>query len=85
MKREPEIMLEEIKAKIEWVLEHPYMSDWLKAALRDVDGIDPVALQNDVEILRMLSASLVDAQTALCTDKVTGVPRSAPACLRIKI
>lgn len=54
VRQEPEIMLAEADARIAWVLEHPHMSDWLKQALRTADGLDPIGLQNDVEMLRNL-------------------------------
>ena len=54
LRQEPEIMLAVADARITWVLEHPHMSDWLKQALRTADGLDPMGLQNDVEMLRHL-------------------------------
>ena len=54
LKQEPEIMLAAAEARIAWVLEHPHMSDWLKQALRTADGRDPIALHNDVEMLKHL-------------------------------
>lgn len=52
--QEPELMLAVTDARIAWVLQHPHMSDWLKEALRTADGLDPIALQNDVEMLKNL-------------------------------
>jgi hypothetical protein len=52
-------------ARIAWVLDHPHMSDWLKRALRMADGLDPVALQNDVEMLKQLIVSRAQAQIDL--------------------
>ena len=49
-----EITLAAADAGIAWVLEHPHMSDWLKQALRTADGRDPIALHNDVEMLKHL-------------------------------
>lgn len=54
VRQEPEIMLAVADARIAWVLEHPHMSDWLKQALRTADRLDPIGLQNDVEMLRHL-------------------------------
>ena len=54
VRQEPEIMLAEADARIAWVLEHQHMSDWLKQALRTADRLDPIGLQNDVEMLRHL-------------------------------
>jgi len=52
LRQEPEMMLAVAEARIAWVLDHPHMSDWLKQALRLADSLDPIALQNDVEILK---------------------------------
>lgn len=54
MRQELEIMLAAAQARITWVLDHPDMSEWLKQALRTADGLDPIALQNDLEMLRHL-------------------------------
>ena len=54
LRQEPEFVLAGADARISWVLEHPHMSDWLKQALRTADGLDPVGLQNDVEMLKHL-------------------------------
>lgn len=56
-KPEPEIMLAVAEARIAWVLDHPHMSDWLKQGLRMAAGCDPIALQNDIEILKSLLMS----------------------------
>jgi len=37
-----------------FVLNHPGMSPWLKDALREVNGLDPVCVLNDLEILRLI-------------------------------
>lgn len=67
-RREHENMLSIADARISWVLEHPHMSDWLKQALRTADGLDPIALQNDVELLRHLIVPRSQAQIeiAMC-------------------
>ena len=62
LKQEPESMLAVSDARIEWVLEHPHISDWLKQALRTAEGLDPIRLQNDVEMLRHLIAPRSQAQ-----------------------
>ena len=49
----------------ERVLEHPHMSDWLKQALRTADGLDPIGLQNYVEMLRHLIVPRSQAQTEI--------------------
>ena len=54
MRQEPKIILAVADAQIAWVLEHPHTSDWLKQALRTADGLDPIGLQNDVEMLKHL-------------------------------
>lgn len=53
-RQEPETKLALAEARIEWVLEPPHTSDWLKKALRTADDLDPIELQNDVEMLRHL-------------------------------
>ena len=62
LRQETEIMLAAADARIAWVLEHPHMSDWLKQALRTADGLDPIALQNDVEMLKHLVVTRTHAQ-----------------------
>ncbi len=62
VRQDPEIKLAVADARIAWVLEHPHMSDWLKQALRTADGLDPIGLQNDVEMLRHLIVPRSQAQ-----------------------
>lgn len=62
VRQEPEIILAVADARIAWVLEHPHMSDWLKQALRTADRLDPIGLQNDVEMLRHLIVPRSQAQ-----------------------
>ena len=62
LRKETEIMLAAADARIAWVLEHPHMSEWLKQALRTANGLDPIALQNDVEMLKSLVVSRSHAQ-----------------------
>ena len=52
MKHEPETVIAVTNARIRQLLESPHVSDWLKAALRGADGLDPITLQNEIEILR---------------------------------
>lgn len=40
--------------RIAWVLAHPRMSPWLKAALEGGRQSDPIEVQNDLEILNLL-------------------------------
>ena len=62
LRQRTEIMLAVTDARIAWVLEHPHMSDWLKQALRTADGLDPIALRNDVEMLKHLVVARSQAQ-----------------------
>ncbi|WP_353204985.1 hypothetical protein [Sphingomonas sp.] len=72
VRAEPELLLAAADARIAWVLDHPHMSDWLKQALRAAEGGDPVALQNDVEMIRHLLLPRCQAQIdlALATASV---------------
>lgn len=54
LRQEPEIMLAAANARITWALNNPRMSNWLKRALRTAENADPIALSNDIEILRQL-------------------------------
>ncbi|MET3712734.1 hypothetical protein ABIC65_003452 [Sphingomonas trueperi] len=47
---EPEVEIAAIDRRIAWVLAHPGTSPWLQAALVE----DPLAIANDVEMLRHL-------------------------------
>lgn len=58
-------MLAAANARIEWVLTNPRMSDWLKQALRTAEGADPIALVNDLEILRQLLVPRAQAQAEI--------------------
>lgn len=62
LRPEPEVILASMDARIAWVLDHPHTSDWLKQALRTADGLDPIALQNDVEMLKHLIVPRSQAQ-----------------------
>ena len=57
-----ETTIAEAEIRIAWVLHHPDMSDWLKQALRTAAHVDPVGLQNDVELLRHLVTPKAQAQ-----------------------
>lgn len=43
--------LQEAEKRIDWVLSHTDMSDWLKHALRGARDRDPVDLLNELEML----------------------------------
>ncbi|WP_314372972.1 hypothetical protein [Sphingomonas paucimobilis] len=62
MEHEPEIKLAIAERRIAWVLDHPAFSDWLKDALWSARICDPVAVQNDIEMLRHLIAARSTAQ-----------------------
>ncbi len=68
---EPEIVIATVRARIAWLLDSPGTSAWLKTALRGVDGQDPISLQNDIELLRLLIAPL-----AACPIEVSMLPLS---------
>ena len=68
LRQEPEIKLAVVDARISWVLEHPHMSDWLKQALRTADGLDPIDLQNDIEMLKYLVMTRSQARIELATS-----------------
>ncbi|MDY7522816.1 hypothetical protein [Sphingomonas sp. 10B4] len=70
LRQEPEIMLAVADARIAWVLEHPHMSDWVKQALLTADGLDPIGLQNDVEMLRHLIVPRSQARIEIAMSPV---------------
>lgn len=41
-------------SRIDWALNNPVVSDWLKNALKSALDVDPIIIQNDVELLRQL-------------------------------
>lgn len=51
---EPEVEIAAIERRIAWVLAHPGTSPWLRAALEAALTQDPVAVANDVEMMRHL-------------------------------
>lgn len=65
MRPEPETSLAIAEYRISWVLDHPHMSDWLKASLRSARALDPVDAQNDIEMLRHLILPWAAAQIEL--------------------
>lgn len=71
VRQEPEIALAHAEAKVEWVLNHPHMSDWLKAALRSAKGLDSVEIQNDIEMLRHLIAIRASAEVEIALNRAT--------------
>ncbi len=73
LRPEPEIMLGLSSARIAWFLDNPHASDWLKQALRTAHGLDPVVIQNDLELLRHLliphaQAQIEIAMTTACAN-----------------
>lgn len=54
--------LQEAEDRIDWVLSHPGMSDWLKQALRDARDRDPLDLLDDLEMLDQLLRRRAEAQ-----------------------
>lgn len=54
--------LEEAEARIDWVLSHPGMSEWLKQAVRDARDRDPLDLLDDLEMLDQLLRRRAEAQ-----------------------
>jgi len=71
VQQEPEIAVSVASARIAWVLAHPHMSEWLKAALRSALTVDPVVLQNDVEMLRHLLDGWAFARVQLSLSPTT--------------
>ncbi|MDG5746601.1 hypothetical protein P8Q88_00255 [Qipengyuania sp. XHP0207] len=53
-KRLMEASLQAAEDRIDWVLAHPGMSDWLKQSLRSARERDPVEVLNDLELLQNL-------------------------------
>ncbi|WP_155957809.1 hypothetical protein [Fodinicurvata sediminis] len=54
--------MKEAEDRIDWVLKHPGMSDWLKQALRDARERDPAAVLNDLELLNQLLKPRAETQ-----------------------
>jgi len=70
-RQEPEILRSIANARIDWVLANPHMSAWLKAALISAEGLDPVAIQNDIEMLRHLIAMRANAEIEIALGRST--------------
>ena len=49
-------------AHIVWLLKHPGVSDWLKAALRSARECDPIVLNTDLQLLSFVLGRWVEAQ-----------------------
>lgn len=71
IRQEPEITMAIAEARIDWALNHPHLSDWLKEALRSASGLDPIALQNDIEMLRLLISGRASAEIEIMMSHVT--------------
>lgn len=56
---DPAIAMQTNDERIAWVLAHPQMNPWLKAALRGATQCHPVEVQNDLEILNLLLRAYV--------------------------
>ena len=73
MSTDPKVAMTIADAQIAWALEHPGMSSWLKRALREAMESDPVAVANDVEVLRHLvqarCQAWVDTQLEVVHDR----------------
>jgi hypothetical protein len=54
--------LKSAEDRIDWVLSHSGMSDWLKNALRGARERDPVEVLNDLEMLNHLLKPRAEAQ-----------------------
>jgi hypothetical protein len=70
MKPHPETPVADADARIAWVLDHPHVSDWLKHAIRTSEGLDPITLQNEIEILRQLIRFRAHAQSEVLATPV---------------
>ena len=71
-------MLAVADARITWVLNHPHMSDWLKQALRTANGLDPIGLQNDVEMLKHLIVPRSQARIEIAMTSTVGAMSQVP-------
>lgn len=69
-----DIDLTKANQQIDWVLQHPDMSAWVKDTLRSALERDPLAVSNDLEllncVLRLWCESSIQA-AALRTDTTT--------------
>ena len=69
---DPDVELTITDARIAWVLGHAGISPWLKRTLREAIAADPVAVANDVEILRHLLQPRAAAWAQKQVDKTSG-------------
>lgn len=73
--------LETAEARIEWALNHPHVSAWLKQTLRAAKDQDPVTLLNELAMLDALLQPRCHALIALATTdqgpNKQGMPRKA--------
>lgn len=58
----PQDQIYEADARIDWVLAHPGMSDWLKNSLGQARGRNPVEMLNDLALLDYLIRNRAEAQ-----------------------
>lgn len=61
MNNDAAVTLEAAELRIGWVLEHSGMSSWLKESLRGALQQNPIAVGNEVELLRHLLQTRADA------------------------
>lgn len=73
-RQEPETQRSLANARTEWVLNHPHMSDWLKSALRSANGLDPVNIQNDIEVLRHIITLRANAEVEITLNLLIDGP-----------
>jgi len=71
VRQEPEIALALAEARIAWALNHPHLSDWLKAALRTTTGLDQIAIQKEIELLGQLIAQRARAEVDIALSRAT--------------
>jgi hypothetical protein len=69
---EPEVEIAAIERRIAWVLAHPDTSPWLRAALQRALAEEPVAIVNDVEMLRHLLLPRGTAHAVLAASAQNG-------------
>ncbi|WP_127520013.1 hypothetical protein [Mesorhizobium sp. Z1-4] len=63
--------LKDADDRIEWVLSHPKMSDWLKDALRGARKRDPEDLLNDLAVLDQLLKRRAEAQIEISLSRLS--------------
>lgn len=66
--QEPEVEMAAIERRIAWLLTHHATSNWLRGALQSALAEDPVAVSNDVEVLRHLLVPRAIAQAMIVTQ-----------------